>query len=64
MNPTPLSLSVRDAAALTSLSEYEIRELVNAGTIAARRRGRRVLIDYSALVAWFRSLPEVAEVAS
>lgn len=64
MNPTPLSLSVRDAAALTSLSEYEIRDLVHAGTIPARRRGRRILIDYSALLDWFGSLPEVAEVAS
>lgn len=61
MNSTPLSLSVRDAALVTSLSEYEIRELVNAGTLPARRRGRRILIDYAALQEWYRSLPTVVE---
>ena len=61
MNPNPLSLSVREAALVTSLSEYEIRELVNNGTIPARRHGRRILIDYAALVEWFRSRPLVVD---
>jgi len=61
MNSTPLSLSVRDAALLTSLSEYEVRDLINKGTLPARRRGRRILVDYTALVEWYRSLPAVAE---
>lgn len=61
MNSTNISISVREAALLTSLSEYEIRELVNAGTLPARRRGRRILIDYTALVEWYRSLPMVSE---
>ena len=63
MKPTPLSLSVRDAALATSLSEYEIRELVNNGTIQARRHGRRILIDYTSLTEWFRSRPLVSEPA-
>jgi excisionase family DNA binding protein len=61
MNPTPLSLSVRDAALLTSLSEYEIRALVNAGTIPARRSGRRILIDYAGLQSYIKSLPAVVD---
>jgi excisionase family DNA binding protein len=58
-----LSLSVRQASLLTSLSEWDIRELVNKGEIQARRRGRRILIDHAALVTWFRSLPTVTEQA-
>lgn len=63
MNSTPLSLSVRDAALATSLSEYEIRQLVNNGTLPAVRRGRRILIDYDGLRAYLRSLPSVVEAA-
>lgn len=63
-NSPQVSLSVRDAALLTSLSEWEMRNLVNSGVIPARRSGRRILIEYPALMAWFRSLPTVTEVAS
>lgn len=62
-HPDSLSLSVRQASLLTSLSEWDIRELVNKGEIPARRRGRRILIERDALVAWFRSLPTVTEQA-
>jgi excisionase family DNA binding protein len=61
MNSTPLTLSVRDAALATSLSEYEIRDLVNRGTIPARRNGRRILIDFNGLQTYIRSLPLVVE---
>lgn len=63
MNSTPLSLSVRDAALATSLSEYEIRQLVNSGVIPARRSGRRILVDYAGLQTYIRSLPPVVESA-
>lgn len=61
--PTPIGLSVRDAALLTSLGEKEIRDAVNAGEIKAFRRGTRIIIDYDALVGWVRSHPPVAESA-
>ena len=63
MNSTPLSLSVRDAALATSLSEYEIRQLVNNGTLPAVRSGRRILVDYSGLQTYIRSLPPVVDSA-
>ena len=62
-NPTPISVSVADAAKLTSLSEWEIREAVNSRQIAARRKGRRILIDYAALIDWYRALPAFGESA-
>jgi excisionase family DNA binding protein len=60
-NPTQLGLTVREAAAATSFSEWEIREAVNRGEIPARRRGRRISIDAQGLRDWFHSLPSVAD---
>lgn len=57
--PTPIGLSVRDAAALTSFGEKEIRDAVNKGEIPAFRRGTRIVIDHEGLVAWLRSHPPV-----
>ena len=56
MNPTPLSTSVRDAAALTSLSEYEIRNAINKGDLPARKVGRRLVILTDDLRAWLEAL--------
>lgn len=64
MNPTPLSVSVRDAAAITGLSEYEIRKAINKGELPARRRGVRIVILRDDLSAWLRSLPLAAEAAA
>jgi excisionase family DNA binding protein len=63
-NSTPLSVSVRDAAAATSFSEYEIRQAINRGELTAVRRGRRLAIPYQALQAWVNGLPTVADEAS
>lgn len=61
MNPNTLTVSVRDAALATSLSEFEVRKLVNDGTLPARRNGRRVLVEYAGLLDYIRSLPLVVE---
>lgn len=60
-NPTPLSVSVRDASELTSFSEYEIRTAVNKGELAAVKRGRRIAIEMTELTNWLKSLPKVVE---
>jgi hypothetical protein len=60
-NPTPLSVSVRDASELTSFSEYEIRTAVNKGELAAVKRGRRIAILLPDLNRWLESLPKVVE---
>lgn len=52
---TALSVSVKDAAALTSFSEYEIRDAINRGELPHLRRGRRYAILVSDLTAWLQS---------
>jgi len=59
--PTPIGVSVKDAALLTSLGEKDIRDSVNRGDIPAIRRGTRIVIDYAGLIDWFRSNPAVVE---
>lgn len=62
-HPTALSVSVHHAAALTSFSEYEIRNAINNGSLPASRLGRRIAILTSDLEAWLQSLPKVGDVA-
>ena len=62
-NSPALTYSVRDAAILTSLSEWEIRDAINKEELAAVRRGRRILIPAENLAEWLRSLPKVGDVA-
>jgi len=59
--PTPIGVSVAEATRLTSVSDKEIRDAVNAGEIPAFRRGRRIVIDYAGLSNWLRSHPPVVE---
>jgi len=62
MNPqtsTALSVSVKDAAVLTSFSEYEIRDAINKGELAAIRRGRRIAILVPDLTEWLKGHPKV-----
>ncbi len=47
-----LLLSVKEAAALLSISVRQIQKLTNAGMIACRRIGRRVLYTRQALEAY------------
>ena len=63
-NHTPVTISVRDAVALSSLSDWEIRELANKGIIPAVRHGRRILIDFAGFEAWLKGLTPVTEAAS
>jgi excisionase family DNA binding protein len=56
-NPIPISVDVDEAARLTSLSPFQVRNLINDRTIPARKQGTRVLVDYAGLLAWFESLP-------
>lgn len=63
-NSTPIGLSVRDAAALTSLSEWEIREAITKGEFPVRRRGRRIVIDRAVLIDWYESHPLTAKGAT
>ena len=61
MNPTALSVSVRDAALLTSFSEFVIRTAINKGELTAVKQGTRIAIKVSDLQSWLDSLPTVAD---
>ena len=63
MNSTPLLVTVRDAAALTTFSEYEIRKAIAKGELEAVKRGVRYAIPYDALKAWVDSLPKASGAA-
>lgn len=62
--PTALTVSVADAAALTSFSQYEIRKAINEGELPAIRRGVRLAIFLTDLHAWLESLPKAVDEAS
>ena len=56
----PFTVSVADAATLTGLSQWTIRDLVNRGELAAFRHGRRILVHYAGLRAYVENLEQVA----
>jgi excisionase family DNA binding protein len=62
-NPTSLSVSVKDAADMTSLSQYEIRAAINKGELPAVRRGRRILIFPADIQAWLNGFTAASESA-
>ena len=56
-----LSISVADAAAVTSFSQALIRDAINRGQLPAVKNGRRIAIRVTDLNAWLESLPKVAD---
>jgi len=55
-----ITLSVADAARLTGLSEWTIRDLVYRGVVDARRHGRRVLVLAASLREYIAELDPIA----
>jgi excisionase family DNA binding protein len=58
VNVEPLTVNVTEAARLSGLSEWTIRDLLNRGQVQSRRHGRRVLVVYASLAAYLDNLPE------
>lgn len=54
----PLAVTVKDAARLSGLSEWTIRDLLNKRHVQSRRHGRRVLVLHASLRAYIDNLPE------
>ena len=63
-HPSPLSVSVADAAAMTSLSQYIIRDAINRGHLPALRIGPvRIAILTADLEAWLKGHQRVVDIA-
>ena len=60
-HPATLSVSVADAAAMTSFSPFLIRDAINKGELPAIRRGRRIAILAADLEAWLKGQPKVTD---
>lgn len=55
MSQEPLGVSVKDAASMTSFSEFEIRDAINHNEMTVVRRGRRISIPVDELNKWYRA---------
>ena len=57
----PIALSPRDAAQLLSISKRTLSRLIGSRKIAARKDGKRTLVDVASLKAYYASLPLKAD---
>lgn len=55
---TKVAITRKDAAALYGVSVWTIDELIAAGLVAAKRKGRRVLVDASSMRSWYEGLED------
>jgi len=53
----PLALSPRDAAAALAVSRRTISNLIRAHKLDARKHGKRTLVDYNSVKAYYATLP-------
>lgn len=58
---TPITVSIDEAAKITSLSSTRIRHLIDEGRLEARRLGSRILVDRSGLERLINNLPSVEQ---
>lgn len=56
--PRKAALSRKEAAALYSVSVWTVDELIAAGTVRAKKVGRRVLVDADSMADWFERLDD------
>jgi len=57
----PIALSPRDAAQFLSISKRTLSRLIGSRKIAARKDGKRTLVDVASLKAYYASLPLKAD---
>lgn len=58
-----IALPRPDAAALVGLSDKELKRAIDDGELEAHWRGRKCLVDYADLHAWYKALPPHPPVA-
>lgn len=58
LTPAKVALTRKEAAATYGVSVWTVDELIAAGTVAAKKKGRRVLVDAESMRAWFDGLDD------
>jgi len=53
----PITVTVKEAARLTGLSQWAVRERCLSGLIESHMEASRRLVDYDSLQTYIRSLP-------
>jgi excisionase family DNA binding protein len=56
-----ITVSVATAVAMTSFSDFTIRDAINRGELPAVRKGRRIAIRVGDLERWIDTLPAVTD---
>lgn len=56
INPATVSVSVADAAAMTSFSQYDIRNAINRGELPAVQHGKQIAVKVDELRQWVDTL--------
>jgi hypothetical protein len=54
----PLGLSIKETAAITSESEWQVKARLSSGEYKAKKAGRRTIIDYQSVEDVWKSLPD------
>jgi hypothetical protein len=54
----PLGLSIKETAAMTSESEWQVKEHLRRGEYRAKKSGRRTIIIYQSVEDHWNSLPD------
>lgn len=53
----PIAVPRPEAARLVGLSDKELKRAIDQGELEAHWRGRKCLVDYADLHAWYKALP-------
>lgn len=53
----PLGLSIKETAAVTGESQWQVKQKLRAGTYQAKKSGRRTIIIYASIEAAWDRLP-------
>ena len=54
----PLGVSIKQAAEITSESQWQVKQKLRNGTYQAKKSGRRTIISYASIEAAWHGLPD------
>lgn len=57
MSALPIAVPRAEAAALVGVSDRDLKRAIDKGELEVHYRGRRPLVDYADLQAWYKALP-------